>query len=115
MRPERLYLIDIHEACRAIERFTDGISEEQFLSDELRQSALLQKLIVIGEAAAHLSPEFKRQNNEIVWEDIIGFRNIAVHEYFAVLWQIVWNTALFDVPELSELIDQILKNDFNDY
>lgn len=112
MRPERLYLIDIIEGCGAIERFTDSVSEYQFLEDELRQSAVLQKLIVIGEAAAHLSADFRKKYNDILWEDIVGFRNIAVHEYFAVLWQIVWNTALFDVPVLSEAIQQILKNDF---
>lgn len=64
MRPERLYLIDRIEACRAIERFTDSVSEDHFLGDELRQSAVLQKLIVIGEAAAHLPGDFRILNTD---------------------------------------------------
>jgi uncharacterized protein with HEPN domain len=36
--------------------------------------------------------------------DIVGFRNIAVHEYFAILWTIVWETAGRDVPDLREKI-----------
>ncbi|MFN3763765.1 MAG: DUF86 domain-containing protein, partial [Anaerolineae bacterium] len=52
MRPERLYLTDIVEASEAIARFLKDISEDAFMDDELRQSAVLQKLIVIGEAAA---------------------------------------------------------------
>ncbi|MCS7058820.1 MAG: hypothetical protein NZ849_10715 [Meiothermus sp.] len=45
MRPERLYLVDILEAAEAIGRFLQGVEEASFLKDELRQSAVLQKLI----------------------------------------------------------------------
>jgi uncharacterized protein with HEPN domain len=51
MRPEKLYLTNIVEAADAIERFMAGLDQAKFLGDELRQSAVLQKLIVIGEAA----------------------------------------------------------------
>ena len=83
-----------------------------FLSDELRQSGVLQKLIVIGEAAARLPRDFPAKHPEIEWQDIIGFRNIAVHEYFAVMWEIVWETAITDVPLLREKISTIITNEF---
>jgi uncharacterized protein with HEPN domain len=41
MRPEKLYLIDIIDAADAIRRFCEPVSEEQFLRDELCQSAVL--------------------------------------------------------------------------
>ena len=85
MRPEKLYLADILEASDAILRFIEPIKEDEFLSDELRQSGVLQKLIVIGEAAARVSKELQAKYPEVEWPDIIGFRNIAVHEYFAVM------------------------------
>jgi len=91
MRSDRLYLEDIIAAADAIQRFlVDVASETAFRDDELRQSAVLQKLIVIGEAAARLSPEFRGQHSPIEWSDIIAFRNIAVHAYFSVDWSIVW-------------------------
>ena len=34
------------------------------------------------EAAARLPETFQTQQDDIEWSDIIGFRNIAVHEYF---------------------------------
>jgi len=52
MRPEVLYLTDIVEAADSIATFLNGVEREAFLTDELRQSAVLQKFIVIGEAAA---------------------------------------------------------------
>ena len=112
MRPEKLYLLDIVEAAEAIRRFCEPFTEEEFLQDELRQSAVLQKLIVIGEAASRLPVDFKKKHKDIEWEDIIGFRNNAVHDYFAVLWQIVWNTAMQDVPGLYTRIRGILNDEY---
>lgn len=112
MRPERLYLLDIVEAAEAIARFLQGVEPEQFVRDELRQSAVLQKLIVIGEAAARLPKDFTQAHPEIPWGDIAGFRNIAVHEYFAVDWRIVWVTATQDVPMLRQTIACLLEREF---
>ena len=110
MRPERLYLSDIVEAAEAIQRFLlDVDTEESFYEDELRQSAVLQKLIVIGEAAARLPDEFKKQHPEVEWNDIAAFRNIAVHAYFSIAWSIVWETAMGDVPRLRRQIVELLK------
>jgi len=39
----------------------------------------------------------------------VAFRNFAVHEYFAVDWQIVWVTATEDVPLLREKVTALLK------
>lgn len=39
---------------------------------------------------------------------MIGFRNFAVHAYFAVSWPIVWVTATEDVPMLAEQVTAIL-------
>ena len=46
MRPDELYLLDIITAADAILRFIEPINEEKFTNDELRQSGVLQKLIV---------------------------------------------------------------------
>ncbi|MDW8382528.1 MAG: DUF86 domain-containing protein [Verrucomicrobiota bacterium] len=109
MRPERLYLNDILAAADAIARFVRGVSEVEFMQDELRQSAVLQKPIVIGEAAARLPRTFTERHPGIPWPDIVAFRNIAVHEYFAVDWRIVWVTATQEVPLLRSQIARLLE------
>lgn len=109
MRPDRLYLTDIVAAADSIARFiTDLDDDTAFYTDELRQSAILQKLIVIGEAASRLSTKLCSAHSEVEWADIVGFRNIAVHAYFSVKWEIVWVTATEDVPRLREQVIQIL-------
>ena len=109
MRPDYLYLLDIVAAADSIERFLSDFDEDtSFLVDELHQSAVLQKLIVIGEAAARISPETREKHDSVPWLDIIGFRNIAVHAYFSVDWGIVWTTATRAVPTLREQIGAII-------
>ena len=114
MRTEALYLDDIVDAAEAIARFLSAAEREEFLGDELRQSAVLQKLIVIGEAASRLSAEFRQRHSEIEWPDVIGLRNIAVHNYFGVSWDTIWDTATRDVPILREQIAAILAAEFPD-
>lgn len=108
MRRDELYLKDIIDAAEAIERFIGKKSHRHFLDDEILQSAVLQKLIVIGEAAGRTSKDFRGKHPNIEWEAIAAFRNIAVHEYFAVNWEIVWNTATGDVPAMRKEIKPLL-------
>lgn len=114
MRREVLYLQDIVEASEAIDRFLSEVAKEDFLQDELRQSAVLQKLTVIGEAAARIPDEFRESYPEVPWRDVVAFRNIAVHAYFSVDWQIVWTTAKEDVPALREQVSAILTQKLDD-
>ena len=45
-------------------------------------------------------------------QGIAGFRNIAVHAYFAVDWGIVWVAATEEVPELARQVQGILDQEF---
>ncbi len=108
MRHEELYLADIIEAADAIAGFIHDVTREEFIGNDLVRSAVLQKLLIIGEVAAHLSKEFKRQYAEIPWADIVAFRNIAIHAYFSVNWGIVWIAATKDAPALRQMVANIL-------
>jgi len=112
MRREELYLTDIMEAAEAIRSFLREVERQDFLDNDLVRSAVLQKLLIIGEAAARLPKEFRDHHAEIPWSDIVAFRNIAVHAYFSVDWNIVWIAATKDVPELSQLIGEILTSEY---
>lgn len=112
MRDEELYLRDIVEAAGAIDRFLAGVSEDQWIDDEVRQSAVMHQLIIIGEAASRLPREFRDKHPQITWTDVVGFRNLAVHAYFSVSWPIVWVTATEDVPILHAQIAEILTNEY---
>lgn len=108
MRLERLYLEDIVEAADAIQRFVAGVERGRFASDELVRSAVLHKLQVIGEAAAHLSVETRARIPNVPWREVVAFRNFTVHTYFAVDWDIVWVAAVRDAPAIGLRIQEVL-------
>jgi len=108
MRSERLYLVDIDEAISTIGRWMDGRDESSFQQDELLQSAVLQKLSVIGEAAARLSADTWGRAPQVPWKEIIGFRNILIHGYDIVDDEIVWDIVEQYLPPLLVTVTQLL-------
>jgi uncharacterized protein with HEPN domain len=54
----------------------------------------------------------RKRYPEVPWRDLIAFRNLAVHDYFAVEWALVWAIARADVPRLGEQFRAILAADY---
>ena len=106
-------LKDILQAADNILSFTEGLSREELLSDKLRYYAVVKNVEIIGEAAYMLSPAFKKNNHHIPWDDIIKMRHVLVHGYATILPQILWQTALVDVPLLKKQIECLLENRVN--
>ena len=109
---EELCLSDMFEAAEAVENFCNKISYEQFEGDDMRRSAILQKLIVIGESAGLLTKEFTDRYPNVPWMDIVELKNIAVHRYYVMQWGGVWLTAVEEIPILRKQIDDVLRKEF---
>jgi uncharacterized protein with HEPN domain len=89
-----------------------GRTEADFLADDTLCFAVAQKLTIIGEAVARLSPEITARHNSVPWPDIVGLRNLLVHEYFGIYWPLVWQTAVDHAPILREEVEEILSIEF---
>ncbi|TAK34989.1 MAG: DUF86 domain-containing protein [Chloroflexota bacterium] len=113
MRREELYLGDIMQAADALRQFLADVRREDFLLDDLLRSAVLQKLTIIGEAVACLPRRLRERHPEIEWQDIVGFRNIAVHAYFSIDWDLVWMAAMRDAPILRSQVAGILEREYS--
>lgn len=112
--PERDYgrLQDILQAANYIISFTEGLSQEELASDKLRYFAVVKNVEIIGEAAYMLSLEFKEKHTQIPWDDIIRMRHVLVHGYATIQPELLWQTALTDVPTLKAQVEAII-NDIN--
>lgn len=115
MQREKLYLQDIVEAISAIENFLQNIEKGEFLASDLLQSAVIHKLMIIGEASARLSDELKLRYPETPWKKIVGLRNITAHAYFTIDWEAVWSTVTNHLKPLRKEVTEILKNEFPDF
>ena len=89
-------------------------SFETFEGSLLIRSAAVHQLRIIGDAAAHLSPELRERHEHIPWSDIKGLRNIVVHNYFGTDWREIWSTINSDLPKLRQEIAGILSREFDD-
>lgn len=112
MRSDELYLHDILIACHDIADFVEGQDFEEFVNNRMMRRAIMQALTEIGEASARVSIELKDRYPDAAWDDARAFRNFAVHQYFAIVWETVWRTATVDVNEFQGQIEAIVETDF---
>ena len=102
------HLEDILASISAIERFVDGMTEEDFLWDEKTHAAVERKLLVISEAAIRMKDEAEQICPEIPWRDVRGIGNWLRHQYDRVDVQTVWNTIQDDLPTLKASVQSAL-------
>ncbi len=112
MRREPSFLKDILSSCRKIEAIVRATNEDSFLKDEILPAAVLHHLTVIGEAISRLSVDLKERHTEVPWRQIVAVRHRIVHAYFDLDWQILWDAATGDIPELRRQIFAILTAEF---
>ena len=109
MKTDKLYIDQILDSIGKIELYSTGFDKEKFLADSKTQSALIMQLILIGEISKKVSEETKIKTN-IPWKKITGFRDRAIHNYFDVNLEVVWETICDDVPQLKEELIKIFNN-----
>ena len=107
MKDWRVYLAHILECVEAIESYTQGMSEEDFLAAPHIQDAVIRRIEVMGEAAARMPAEVREQYPHIPWGQMIGMRNMLIHEYFNVDTYLVWDTVRQDIPKLKAQLKSI--------
>lgn len=103
-----LYLRNIIDKASEALSFCAGVTRSDFLQNNMIQSAVVMKLIVIGEEARKLPSEII-DGIDLPWRMIMGFRNMAVHEYFNLDLSQVWVTVQEDLPELIRKSKEYLK------
>lgn len=108
MRHESLYLTDILQAADHIAEFIEGSDFQAFQKSEMLRSAVVQKLAIIGEAAARVSEGLKTRHPQVPWPQVVAFRNILIHAYFGIDWDVVWRAAQNRCPGLREQVAGIL-------
>jgi uncharacterized protein with HEPN domain len=97
---DRERLLDILEAVERIEKYA-GSSRQVVERDELLQTWFVHHGQIIGEAAGKLSEGLRAAHPEVPWAEIVGMRNVLVHEYFGVNVEEIWATTRHDLPKLK--------------
>jgi len=108
-KDDSVYLCHIMDAFVQIERYTDGISHEEFIKNSLIQDGVIRQLEVMGEASRNLSEDIRNEYPHIPWREMISLRNRMIHAYFNVNLQIIWEIVHGDIPNLKKDIKYVLE------
>ena len=101
------YLGHMLDTAREAVASLHGIAYEQFTGDQNLRFALAHRVQIIGEAARRVSPG-TRESIDLPWADIIGMRHKIVHDYLSIDFDLVWSTAINDLPELIAVLERTL-------
>ena len=111
MQHDKEYLLDILEAAKLAVAYVSNKTREDFFNDLQCQDAVIRRLEIIGEAARRISEETRAAIPDLPWSDMIGMRNVIIHEYDDVDLFIVWETVHNDLPSLIDSLEKILETD----
>lgn len=95
-----------NEIQATIDRFS--LDHDKFAADFVVKNAVAMCILQIGELTANLTDEFKAANSEMPWREIKAMRNIAAHNYGEIDVDILWETAVHDIPELKEFCERLV-------
>lgn len=88
------------DACNKILLAVKDYDEERFVNDFIITAAICNFIMIIGEASARITDQFKIAHPEFDWKLMKGMRNIIVHEYFGVDNYRIFETVKNDIPIL---------------
>lgn len=103
----QVYLQDILDAIEKIGQYTQH-GKRCFMSDPMIQDAVIRQLSIMGEASGKLPTSLRNEYSTVPWKNIIGMRNIIIHEYADIDLPIIWDTIHKGLPPLQIIIQHML-------
>lgn len=75
----------------------------------MTSSAVVLKLIIIGEASKNVPDEIKSKHPEIPWKNMMALRDRVAHGYLGIDYEIIWEIVKKQLPALKPRIAEILE------
>lgn len=102
-------LLHVADAIEEIKLYTQDTDFEKFADASMMKNACIRQLEIIGEAFSRISEEIKEKHDDIEWRQIVGLRNILIHQYFGVDDKILWDIISLDLVDLEEQVARVIK------
>ena len=98
------------ESIRRIEKYTEDMYREEFLSDQLVQDGVLMQFCVLGEVSKNVmrvDSEFAEENANVPWAAMYEFRNRIAHGFHSVDLEMVWEVATVELEGMHDAIGEL--------
>lgn len=113
-KSDRQRVQHIRSYCEDIDMFLDRFGRDfnSFIQDRAYFNAVSMCVLQIGELANSLSERFRQETSaQMPWKMIRGMRNMLAHAYGEVDEEIIWETAINDIPMLKAFCDKMLSDE----
>jgi uncharacterized protein with HEPN domain len=110
-RDFRAYLEDVLDASAKICDYTAGLTLETFRKDPRTVDAVVRNLEIIGEAIRNAPEELRSQHPEVTWRRVAGLRDLLIHQYFGIDYEIIWDLVCHRLPVLEDQVRAIFEVD----
>jgi len=111
MKRNEVYLKHIIDEISFLIESSKKLNYDSFLESEMYTRAFSRSFEIIGEAVKNLTEEFRQEHDEIEWKKIAGMRDIIIHHYFSVDYEIIWNAIQNNLPSIKTKIQFILEKE----
>ncbi len=99
---------DMRLYARRARQYLGELTLEEFLANDLIQSAVIRCVEVIGEAARMVSDETRQRAPGIAWPLIVGMRHILAHDYGVVNADKVYSVVTRHLPPLLAELESLI-------
>jgi uncharacterized protein with HEPN domain len=103
-------LKNLDETLRAMRSSLDkakqfvAMGRQKFDDDWMVQDAAITTVTQIAEAAKRLPKSFRDARPEVPWRNVIGMRDIMIHEYAIIDLPLVWEALEQGFPQIEESV-----------
>ncbi|MBI4651651.1 DUF86 domain-containing protein [Candidatus Desantisbacteria bacterium] len=109
--PGHEYLLHILDETKYILSQTKVLTKEDFMQNETLQRAFVRSIEIIGEATKNTPDNLKQKHPYIEWRAMAGMRDILIHDYFGIDYDIVWDVVINKIPSLHKEIEKIIQEE----
>lgn len=102
------YLLDMLLAARQVVELLAEVTREEFLGNEMMQSAAMWSLEKIDRAASKVSSEIRQRHAEVPWQKALGLRSRLEDEHFRIDAPAVWEAVRSSVPALIAALEPLI-------
>ncbi len=105
------YLTDMIGFAERALKYTEGLSQAEFVQSAITYDATLRNIELIGEAATNIPDDVRQAHPEVPWRMIIATRNRLIHGYLGIDDDTIWSIVQDELPELIERLSLLTDAD----
>ena len=119
MSPNNPYdsIRDMLDKAREAATIYEGLPRYQatlagdLFGEAMPNESLIIRMMLLGEAARRIPPEFRERHPKIPWTLIVNFRNLLIHEYNRINIEKMHKIIREDIPILIPQLEAILADE----